>query len=324
MSLEKISTLQIEARKCGYALPHLLGGNMEMVVSQIKAAEDKRSPLALGFAPEVFHMVPIEISFPLIVIAARIAKVPVAAQLEHGRDFETIMKAIKLGITSVMFDGSSFPYDENVERTQEIVRVAHAFDVCVEAELGSVGGASLRGQSGKESLFTDPELVIDFVRKTDVDSLAISFGNVHGKYIGKPELDYERIRRISSRVNIPLVMHGGSGLTEEQYRCCIESGISNIHFYTNVTTGLWSYLKSKIVQIDENPVYHELVEWTMQYFYNETVKVIDMLKSDGTIEVKGNDELFTESEYFLSTNGITQIADAIANAMKNLNITLNK
>ena len=285
MSLERIDDLQRKARKAGYALPHLLGGSMEMVVSQIKAAEDKASPIALGFAPEVFYMVPLELILPLMLNAGRMAKIPVAVQLEHGRDFDTIMRAIKLGATSVMFDGSRLPYEENIEKTREIVGIARASKVAVEAELGSVGGTSVRGQNEQNSLFTDPDKVVDFVGKTGVDSLAISFGNVHGKYKGNPDLDYERVERIAHLVDTPLVMHGGSGLNEEQYKRCIECGISNIHFYTNITSGLWGYLGEKSSFIDENPLYHEIVEWTMQYLYSQTAKVIDMLNSSGKVDV---------------------------------------
>jgi fructose-bisphosphate aldolase class II len=290
MSIEKIADLQKRARKGGFALPHLLGGNIEMVVSQIKAAEDKESPIALGFAPEVFYMVPIEISFPLILSAAKIARVPVAAQLEHGRDFNVIMRAIKLGVTSVMFDGSGLPYEENVEKTREIVRIAHAFDVCVEAELGSVGGSALRGEAAQQGHSTDPEMALDFVRKTEVDSLAISFGNIHGRYKGKADLDYERVKRIAALVDVPLVMHGGSGLEEEQYRRCIDAGISNIHFYTNITIGLWGFLREKTTRLDSEPIYHEIVDWTMQYFYAQTVNVIQMLRSESTVEVAKDSE----------------------------------
>lgn len=274
-----ISDLQRAAKKNHYALPHFLGGSMEMVVGQIKAAEDAGSPIAIGFAPEVFHMVPMEVSLPLISNAAENARVPVAVQLEHGRDFNTVMKAIQLGVTSVMYDGSSLPYEDNVFNTKEIVRTAHAMGISVEAELGSVGGSALRDAVRKESFLTDPEMVADFVKKTGVDSLAISFGNVHGKYGGKPDLDYDRVKRICSMTDIPLVMHGGSGLTEVEYRKCIESGISTIHFYTGIAAGVWDHLVKSVDAGHADPVYHELVAYTIDYFYRQTLRVIDMLKS---------------------------------------------
>jgi fructose-bisphosphate aldolase class II len=280
MSHVKLADLQREARKGGYAVPHFLGGNMEMVIAEIRAAEDKNSPLAIGFAPEVFHMIPMEISIPLIVAAAKRAKVPVATQLEHGKDFETIVKAIKLGVSSVMFDGSSLPYEENITQTKEIVKMAHAFGISVEAELGSVGGSALPNVEVKDSLYTDPEMVCDFIEKTGVDSLAISFGNFHGKYRGTPKLDFDRIKEIDALVDIPLVMHGGSGLTESEYRRCIECGISNIHFYTYWTMGLWDSLMISVSKMETKPVYHQLVDWTIEYFYRQTENVINILGSE--------------------------------------------
>lgn len=280
MSLVKLAELQKEARRGGYAVPHFLGGNMEMVIGEIKAAEDKNSPLAIGFAPEVFYMVPMELILPLIVEAAKRAKVPVATQLEHGREFDTIVKAIKLGVTSVMFDGSNLPYEENIRQTKEIVKIAHALDVSVEAELGSVGGSALTNVEVKDSLYTDPKMVLDFIERTKVDSLAISFGNFHGKYRGTPKLDFDRVREIATLVDTPLVMHGGSGLTESDYKQCIASGISNIHFYTYVTMGMWDHLKESVGKIETKPVYHQFVDWTIEYFYRQTENVIHMLGSE--------------------------------------------
>ncbi|MGQ9500775.1 MAG: class II fructose-bisphosphate aldolase [Anaerolineae bacterium] len=281
MTHVRIDVLQRAAQQGGYALPHLLGGTIEMVVAQIKAAEDCDSPLALGFAPEVFPMVPLEHSLPMIVNAAQRARVPIATQLEHGRDFDTIMHAIRLGVSSVMFDGSELPFEENIAQTREIVRVAHAFGVAVEGELGCVGGSAVTTTEGKESLFTEPEQVVEFVARTGVDTLAISFGNVHGRYRGQPCLDLERVHRISTLVDIPLVMHGGSGLSAEDYRRVVESGISNIHFYTAIASGVWPHLNKMAGAAQAMPLYHEMVGWTVDHFYHEAVHVIEMLGSTG-------------------------------------------
>jgi len=282
MSHVRIDNLQREARKGQYAVPHLLGSTTEMVLGHIKAAEAKKSPLALGFAPEVFAMVPLEVGLPMMVNAAQRAKVPVATQLEHGHDFDTIMKAIQLGVSSVMFDGSDLIYEENVRQTREIVKVAHALGIAVEGELGYVGGSALTDVDGKESLMTDPDDVVDFVKRTGVDTLAISFGNVHGRYRGTPNLDFERVRQIASLVDTPLVMHGGSGLTANDYKGVVESGISNIHFYTAIAIKVWRHLQESVGD-RETPVYHELVDLTVDHFYNAAVNVIDMLGSAGKV-----------------------------------------
>lgn len=294
MTHARIDRLQRIARNGGYALPHFLGGTTEMVVAQIKAAEDCDSPLALGFAPAVFPMVPLEHSLPMIVNAARRAHVPVATQLEHGHDFDTVLKAIQLGVSSVMFDGSHLPYEENVAQTREIVRAAHAFGVAVEGELGHVGGSAVATVPATQSLFTDPDNVGDFVARTGVDTLAISFGNVHGPYRGRPQLDTERVRRIAALVDTPLVMHGGSGLTAADYRAAIEAGITNIHFYTGIASGVWAHLQQATEKAVARPMYHDMVGWTMDHFYRETVHVFEMLGSIGRAAGIDRDDEVTE------------------------------
>lgn len=290
----RIDQLQREARKGGYAVPHLLGGSIEMAVGHIQAAEANQSPLALGFAPEVFYMAPLEVALPMMVHAARQAQVPVATQLEHGHDFDTLMKAIRLGVSSVMFDGSGLPYEENVKQTREIVKVAHAFGVAVEAELGSVGGSALSNVESKASLLTEPDDVVDFVARTGIDSLAISFGNVHGRYHALPQLDFDRVRTISDMVDTPLVMHGGSGLTAMEYRQAIASGISNIHFYTAIAIRVWDHLQSSVSNSEARPVYHELVAYTVDYFCQEAAKVIEMLGSTGqAVSLQGPGSVLT-------------------------------
>jgi fructose-bisphosphate aldolase class II len=288
MTHVRIDQLQRAASQDGYAVPHMLGASIEMLLGAIKAAETRSSPLALGFAPEVFAMVPLDFGLPMLVNGARRSAMPVATQLEHGHDFDTVLRAIRLGVSSVMFDGSGLPYEENVRQTRQVVHVAHAFEVAVEGELGSVGGSALPNLEGKPSLFTEPEDVADFVTRTGVDTLAISFGNVHGPYRGEPRLDFERVRRIRALVDIPLVMHGGSGLTPGDYRRCVESGISNIHFYTGIAVGVWGHLQQGATARGGSPVYHELVGWNIDHFYHEALRVIDMLGSAGhAAELRG-------------------------------------
>ncbi len=264
-------------------MPHFLGATSEMVIGAIRAAEEQRSPLALGFAPEVFSMVPLTVAFPMMVSAAGYAAVPVATQLEHGHDLETIMKAIELGTLSIMFDGSYLPYEENVRRTREVVVAAHPRGVAVEAELGSVGGSAVDADQAVQSLFTDPEQVVDFVGRTGVDTLAVSFGNVHGRYHGVPDLDYDRIREISRRVATPLVMHGGSGLGAAEYRRSIQNGITNIHFYTGIAIGVWDRLLQGFRTRTDRPIYHEIAAASIDHFYCEAKRVIDMLGSAGRV-----------------------------------------
>jgi len=280
--IHKLADLQRTARRQGYAIPHLLGGNLEMTHGAVRAAEALGSPLALGLAPQVFASVPMEIAFPMILNAAERAAVPVAVQLEHGKSHAEIARALGLGVRSVMFDGSDLPFEENVAKTREIVTMAHDLDACVEAELGYVGGSALRGAMADPTGYaTDPDLVLDFVARTDVDSLAISFGNVHGPYRGEPRIDLGLVERIAAITDTPLVMHGGSGLPDDAYPAIVAAGISNVHFYTGIATYAWEALRERIGDDDRHPPYHEVVAHSVDFFERRTRHVIGLLGSAG-------------------------------------------
>lgn len=280
--LFKLSHLQRVAWRNGYAICHVLGGNLEMAYGAIRAAEALQSPIALGVAPEVFAGIPLEIAFPMLLNMAERARVPVAVQLEHGKSYEQIAKAIKLGVTSVMFDGSALPYEENIAQTKRVVELAHAFDVCVEAELGHVGGSALRTSVAAPAGYkTDPELVPNFIAKTGVDTLAISFGNVHGPYQGEPAIDLALVAKVASLTDVPLVMHGGSGLPDRLYGRIVAAGISNIHFYSAVAMDAWRELKKKIGDDDQYPPYHEVVAHSLAFFEESTKHLIALVGSKG-------------------------------------------
>ena len=281
----KLSELQKIARENRFAIPHVLGGNLEMTYGAIKAAQEMESPLALGFAPEVFASLPMAMVMPAIMNAAREANIPIAVQLEHGKSYEQAAEAISLGAISVMYDGSDLTYEDNVRNTAEVVRMAHAFGACVEAELGHVGGSAVRGTSntslGKK---TDPDLVVDFVKRTGGDTLAVSFGNVHGHYQGPVDIDTDLVRMITKVTDVPLVMHGGSGLPDEVYRGIVEAGISNIHFYSGVVKDIWSELKRKVGPEDLFPPFHEIVSYNIDFFEEKTKKIIQLLGSENMIK----------------------------------------
>jgi fructose-bisphosphate aldolase class II len=222
-----------------------------------------------------------ELGIPMAVNAAHRAKVPVAVILDHGKSLEDVMKAIYLGASSVMFDGSHLPFEENVSQTKEVVRVAHAVGVCVEAELGAVG----LEEGGPDSTLTDPNLAVDFVQKTGVDTLAISFGNAHGVYRGEPSLDLDRVRKIHSMVDVPLVMHGASGLAEDEYPRIIASGISKICYYTAMGIGAASHLGDTLANArQDSVVYHHLISQAIDYFSAYTEKLLDLLGCSGTTQ----------------------------------------
>ena len=276
--LYKLSDMQKIARKNGFAIPHFLGGNLEMTYGGIRAAEKLNSPIAFGVAPEVFASIPMEASFPMILNLAHHSKVPVAVQLEHGKNYEQIARAIRLGVNSVMYDGSALPYEENVANTRDSVRLAHALDVCVEAELGHVGGSAVRGGGQAPMGYkTDPELVRDFVAGTTVDALAVSFGNVHGQYQGKADIDLKLIKKIDAISPVPLVMHGGSGLPDGIYAGIVDAGISNIHFYSGVAMYAWGEINHRVGEHDEYPPFHEIVSYSVDFFQNKIEHIIGLL-----------------------------------------------
>jgi len=289
MSLVGIKELLGDARRRRYGVLSLLGGNMEMVIGQVAAAEALRAPLILTFTQAVTPKVPLELAMPLLVNIARRAKVPIATILDHGGSLESVMRAIQLGASSVMFDGSALPYQENVRQTREVARVAHAVGVSVEAELGSIAGSVLESaavavseESKAGSASTDPKLALDFVERTGVDALAISFGNVHGVYKGKPHLDLDLVRQIYAQVDIPLVMHGASGLADDAYPRIVESGISKICYYTAMGRRAADDVLSMLAKAGEGgAVYHEIISEAIDFFRADTEKVMRLVGCAG-------------------------------------------
>ncbi len=203
----------------------------------IRAAEEKRTPIIM-MIPDFLLVAPqADELFSYINFRIGRAKVPVALHLDHGSSYDMAAKAIRFGFSSVMFDGSSLPFQENIAKTKEIARMAHAAGVSIEAELGHVGGGggSLEAAEVATGMYTDPEQAAHFVEETGIDALAVAIGTVHGRYKGTPKLDLERLKEIRSRVDIPLVMHGGSGLTPDAFRAAIANGINKVNFFTGMS-----------------------------------------------------------------------------------------
>jgi fructose-bisphosphate aldolase class II len=290
MSLVGLEVLS-DARQKKYGVLSLLAGNLEMVIGYLRAAEEQRAPLILAFTPPMVPRVPVELGIPMLVNAARRAAVPVAVILDHGDSLEAAVRAMQLGASAVMYDGSSLPYAENVANTCQVVRVAHALGVSVEAELGSVGGNAVEtGRPGggvaaanqSAGTYTDPEVAVDFVARTGVDALAISFGNAHGVYQGEPRLDLERVRQIRAAVEVPLVMHGASGLAYDMYPKLVESGISKVCYYSALGLGAGADLRRVMERAGEEPIaYHHLISWAVDYFHTATKQLMDVVGCAG-------------------------------------------
>jgi fructose-bisphosphate aldolase class II len=275
-----------DATRRHYGVPNLWGGNLEKVIGYIKAADKVKAPLIICYNKGLCPDIPIEINMPLLVKAAEYAKAPIATILDHGEDLDEVVSAISYGASSVMFDGSQLRYEENVSRTREIVDYAHARGVDVEAELGAVGGSAIEsgGYSDIKSVFTDPEQALDFVKRTGVDALAISFGNAHGQYKGKPRLDIDRVKKVAAIVDIPLVMHGASGLKDSDYGNVIDAGISKINYYTTMGLSSAANLRRKAARAGDDLVCHKIVQWNIDFITKETEDLLVLLRGAGKAE----------------------------------------
>ena len=207
--------------------------NLTSLKAVIGAAEDLKQPVIIMHAQvhEEMGLCKMDEIAPIMLFMADRASVPVCVHLDHGTDLDYVKRGMKLGFTSVMYDGSELISEENYKNTALVAEQAHKAGISVEAEIGSMG-AREGGAEGNESIYTDPESARDFVEQTGIDALACAFGTAHGIYLKKPKLDFDRLDRIHKLVSVPLVMHGGSGVSHDDYRHVTELGIRKINYYT--------------------------------------------------------------------------------------------
>ncbi|MDD2970115.1 MAG: class II fructose-bisphosphate aldolase [Lachnospiraceae bacterium] len=237
--LVNMNEVLIPAKKGKYAVGLFNAVNLELARGIINAAESTQSPVIMGTAEVLFPYGPLEeVSYYLIPMAKK-ANVPVVVHLDHGLNKETCLRALKLGFSSIMYDCSTETYEKNVEKVKEMAEIAHSYGATIEGELGHVGDneGSAEGNSKMEDpskFYTDPLMAKDFVQKTGVDALAVAVGTAHGAYKLPPKLDFERIRTIAETVDVPLVLHGGSGLTDTDFKRAIQEGISKVNIFTDI------------------------------------------------------------------------------------------
>ena len=216
-----------------YAVGLFNTSDTDMLQAAIEAAEEARSPIILGTAEVLLPYGPLALIAPALVAAAKRATVPVVVHYDHGLTFERCMQALKMGFSSIMFDGSAGDEAQNMADTAEIVKIAHAFGATVEGEIGHVGEAATRDNATTD-LYTTPEEAESFLAKTSVDALAVAIGTAHGAYKEKPRLDIERLKAIRARVDTPLVLHGGSGLSDDDFRNTVKDGIAKVNIFTDL------------------------------------------------------------------------------------------
>ena len=270
--LVSLKELMEDAEKGGYAVGAFNVSNLESLMAIMQAAEETGRGVILNYAEVHAPFLSMEQAALIMLDAAKKAKVPVCVHLDHGSSMESCIQAIRLGFTSVMLDASAEDYETNVRETKEIARLAHSVGVTVEAELGHIFSSdmglaespkeaeTLESFDSAEDVYTDPATAKDFVERTGVDVLAIAFGTTHGIYTKKPKLDLERITKNNEALDLPGVMHGGSGHSKEEFQTAIRNGIRKINYYTYMTLAGGRAVKEALDQKspDENVFFHDI------------------------------------------------------------------
>lgn len=233
--LVNMNDILLDAKKNGYGVGFFNAVNVEMARAVIETAEELHSPVMIGTAEVLLHAMSLERVSEYLIPMAKKASVPVCVHYDHGLSFEKCLEAMNLGFTSVMYDCSMDSYNDNTTKLAKMVELCHEKGVTVEGELGHVGDNEGEGKlDNPAAYFTDPDVALDFVSKTGVDALAIAVGNAHGDYKFPPKLDFDRIAEISEKTNLPLVLHGGSGLGDDDFRIAVKNGICKVNIFTDI------------------------------------------------------------------------------------------
>ncbi|MGI6169580.1 MAG: class II fructose-bisphosphate aldolase [Christensenellales bacterium] len=285
--LSTLNDVLQEAQKGAYAVGAFNTPNLESVMAVVAAAEELGVPVILSHAEVHEPMMPIEIIGPIMLDFAARAKMPVVVHLDHGSSYDLAVKAIRLGFTSLMYDQSACSYEENGKRTAEVCKMAHAVGVSVEAELGHILNAETasgesshaQGETDTGQLYTDPQKAREFIELTGADALAIAFGTAHGIYATKPVLDLNRIAAIREETDVPLVMHGGSGVDEAQYRTAIQNGITKINYFTYMSQagggGVARQIENTKAQGGQ-VFFHDIANWGIEAMKQDVKKAMEV------------------------------------------------
>jgi len=251
--------------------------NLEILMAVLGAAEKRNEPVIIQHAQLHECETSIDVIGPIMVRMAKDAQVPVCVMLDHGEDIEYVKRALDIGFSAVMYDGSSLSYEENVRMTKEVVALAKAAGADVEAEIGIVTGHEGREFGLKEvsEAYTDPDLAARYVKDTGIDALAASVGTVHGFYTTKPNLDFERIVKIRELTGIPLVMHGGSGISVEDTQKAIRCGIRKINYFSYMSNAGVKAVK-KLLEEKEVKYFHDLAKAAVDAMEADVLKAMAM------------------------------------------------
>ena len=252
-----------------YAVGAFNTPNLESVMAVIQAAEKLNIPVVIQHAEVHEKIVPISVIGPIMVEFAKKATIPVCVQLDHGESFEYIQKALDIGFTGIMYDGSIYPFEENIKKTKHVVELASKTNASVEGELGKMGKrntvyADAKSDNELGKIYTDPQEARQFAERTGVDALACSFGTTHGFYMSKPDIRTDIIADVYKESKIPVVMHGGSGVSEEDFRHSIKAGVRKINYYTYMAKAGADYVEEKLKTVTTPIYFHEISTWGLE------------------------------------------------------------
>jgi len=267
-----------DARKNRYAVGAFNIADMEMIMGVIKAAEELDAPVILQVTQGRLKYSPLQLIGPMMIGAANNSKVPVAVQLDHGRNLDGIKEALDLGFSSVMVDDSLKPIDENIRETKEVIAMAGKTGATVEAEVGQIGGCEGWAKND-DVICSHPDEVERLYRETHCDALALSIGNAHGLYKSSPKLQFDILDEAFQRVDVPLVLHGGSGISDEDFRKCVEHGISKINIATASFMAVEKAAREYAKTTEKN--YFDLSDRMMLATYENVKRHILVFGSDG-------------------------------------------
>jgi len=310
MPLVDMNDMLLHAHRERYAVGAFDLVSLDFLEAILAGAEAQRSPVILSLAESHFEYYDFELAMAATVTAARRASVPVAIHLDHGASLESAVRSINFGCNGVMVDASTLPLDANIATTRSVVDMAHACGVPVEGELGYVAG--VEGEDAEkhpgEVVYTSVNEARTYVERTGVNFLAVSIGTVHGRMRGTPNLDFDRLSRINAALDIPLVIHGGTGLTDEQYRPLIENGVAKINYYTALSDAAAAHMRENAAR-DARSGYTGLMKGVRRAIQDEVERMIRIFGSTGRADVVlAESRAFEPVEHVIVYN-VTGISD---------------
>lgn len=264
--LVNLKTIMDEAERGQYAVGAFNTPNLESVIAVIQAAERLEVPVIIQHAEVHEKVIPISVIGPIMIEFAKKASIPVCVQLDHGETCDYIKQALDIGFTGIMYDGSALTFEDNVDNTRVYAELAKGYGASVEGEIGSLGKRNTVYKDAKDNdklnkVYTDPNEATKFVEYTGVDALACSFGTTHGFYLSEPELRMDIVSQIHEKANIPVVMHGGSGVSAEDFQKSILNGVRKINYYTYMAKAGAEFVKQRLKETTTPIYFHEISNW---------------------------------------------------------------